>query len=57
MLWTVGKQIAMPEQGTPTKALEEDTGPARTLSIVGALSLFGEVPELCLQRSNYIRLN
>jgi len=55
LLWTVNKQIAVPEQGTPMKALEEDTGPAHTLSIVGALSLFGELPKLCLQWSNYIR--
>lgn len=26
-----------------------------TLLILGALSLFGEVPKLCLQRRNYVR--
>lgn len=33
----------------------EGPDPDYTLSIVGALSLFGEVPKLCLQRRNYIK--
>lgn len=33
----------------------EDPGPDYILLIVGVLSLFGEVPQLCLQRRNYIR--